>query len=291
MNGRAPGRLPRSNRMKGLVSRGLFSVIVLTLLVGCVPRTAVVLNRAGLNYYRHGQYEKAYESFSKAISLSPDSAETYYNRAGAAEKLARFKDAGADFTKAIELDPGYVEAYLGRGDLSFSRNHYEAARTDWSSVIEISPNNAEAFRKRGQALERLDRADEATSDFDRAVALAPKEPAALISRGLFYFRTGRFEKALADFTAAALLDPKSPEPYLRRGIVYEYGLSDYTEALDEYDRAVKIDPEDPFMRNNRGNLLRKLGKTEEALADFSAICRMGYPFGCWQYDWLINETR
>ncbi len=277
--------------MKRLIAPVLTALLACVVAVGCIPRTAVSLNRTGLDYYRQGHYENAYESFSEAIVLRPDSAEFYYNRATAAEKLVRLGDADADLTKAIALHPGYVEAYRLRGDLSFARRRYEAARADWTSVIDLSPNSADAYRNRGQALERLDRIDDAAADFDRAVLLSPQDPAALISRGRFYFRTGRFDRAVADFTAAASLDSKSDQAYLYRGVVYEYGFSRFEEALDDYNRAVDNAPKDPYVRNYRANLLRKLGKTNEAREDFSAICRMGYPFGCWQYDWLTNETR
>jgi tetratricopeptide (TPR) repeat protein len=269
----------------------LTALLVSLIAAGCIPRTALTLNRTGLDYYQRGYYENAYESFSVAIGLRPDSAELYYNRANAAEKLARIKDADADFTKAIELDPGYTDAYMHRGGLSFTRRHYEAARADWSSVIGLSPDSPDAYLKRGEALERLDRIAEAGADFDRAVLLTPREPPALISRGRFYFRTGRFDHAVADLTAALTLSPESAQAYLYRGVVYEYGLSQFEAALTDYDRAVDNAPQDPYIRNYRANLLRKLGRTKDALKDFSEICRMGYPFGCWQHDWLTDETR
>lgn len=261
------------------------------LAAGCIPRTAALLNRAGLEQYRHERYEEAYNSFSEAIALSPDWPQAYVNRATAAEKLARIKDADADLTRAIELDAGYTEAYLLRGDLSFARRRYEHARADWSAALALAPGNAAIYQKRGGALAQLGRTDEAVADFDRAVALSPNDPEPLICRGRFYFETGRFDRAVADFTSAARLAPDTFQPYLYRGLVYEYGLLATKEALADYSRAVKNAPGDPYVLNYRANLLRKLGRSADALADFSAICRMGYPFGCWQYDWLIDETR
>jgi tetratricopeptide (TPR) repeat protein len=274
-----------------LLTPVLCAALASIIYAGCVPRTAALLNKAGLDQFRHEDYELAYKSFSDAIALSPDTAEVYYNRAGAAEKLARVRDANADLTKAIELDPEYIEAYLRRADLSFARRRYESARADWSSVISLSPRNADAYHGRARSLERLDRIDEAVADFDRAVLLSPEDPGPLISRGRFYFSAGNFDRALADLTSAASLSPQSTEAYLYRGVVYEYGLLRLEEALSDYTRAVENSPKDPYVRNYRANLLRKLGRTREALSDFSEICRTGYPFGCWQYDWLTDETR
>jgi tetratricopeptide (TPR) repeat protein len=288
---RGSGRLPQTSRIKRPRLPVLLSVIVSVILAACIPRTAAILNREGLTLYRHGQYDRAYESFTKAITLSPDSAELYCNRAAADRKLAHFRDADADYTEAIELDPGYLEAYLGRGDLSLARHRYEAARADLTSAIEISPYDPAAHLKRGRALQQLNRTDEALADFDAAVRLSPNDPDPLIWRGRLFFENGDYDRALADLNAAVALAPTSPEPYLWRGVVYEYGLADTAGALDSYDRAVRTAPKDPYVRNYRGNLLRKLGRTKEALSDFSVICRMGYPFGCWQYQWIIDEQR
>jgi tetratricopeptide (TPR) repeat protein len=281
----------RRSFARSFLARAVPAAVGIALLACCIPRTAAILNGEGLTLYRNGQYDRAYASFSEAIALSPDSAELYFNRAAADEKLARLRDADADYTKAIELDPEYREAYLGRGGLSLTRRRYEAAREDLTSAIEISPGDPTAYLERGRTLQRLDRPDEALADFDAAVKLSPKDPAPLIWRARFFFENGDFDRALADLDTAIPLDSKSPEPYLWRGVVYEYGLADTAAALDSYSRAVGADPKDPYVRNYRGNLLRKLGRTEEALSDFSAICRMGYPFGCWQYQWIIDGQR
>jgi tetratricopeptide (TPR) repeat protein len=281
----------RKHRVLHNPATPFFIAIAFLISAGCAARTAALLNKTGLEQYRHERYDQAYESFSEAIALSPGSAELYYNRAGSAEKLARLRDAQADLTKAIELEPKYVDAYIRRAGLSFDRSRFESARADWSSVLSLSPDNADAYLGRGRALERLERTDEARPDFDRAVILSPSDSFPLISRGRFFFGIGSFEQAIADFTSATSLSPKSPEPYLYRGVVYEYGLLRPDEALADYTRAVEISPKDPYIRNYRASLLRKLGRTKEALADFSVICHMGYPFGCWQYDWLKDEKR
>ncbi len=284
-------RPSRTRRVLRVPMTAFIIAIAILISAGCAARTAALLNKTGLEQYRHERYDQAYESFSEAIALSPGSAELYYNRAGSAEKLARLRDAQADLTKAIELEPEYLDAYLRRAGLSFDRSRFESARADWSSVLALSPDNADAYLGRGRALERLERTDEARADFNRAVILSPGDSLPLISRGRFFFGIGSIEQALADLTSAVSISPKSPEPYLYRGVIYEYGLLRPYEALADYSRAVEISPKDPYIRNYRASLLMKLGRTKEALADFSVICRMGYPFGCWQHDWLTDEKR
>lgn len=49
------------------------------------------------------------------ISMMPDFAQAYYNRANVFAKLSDFKSAVVDYDKAIELDENFADAYYNRG--------------------------------------------------------------------------------------------------------------------------------------------------------------------------------
>jgi tetratricopeptide (TPR) repeat protein len=48
-----------------------------------------------------------------------------------------------------------------------------------------------------------------------------------------------------------------------------YAAGDYAKALEEYDAAVQLRPDDPVVLNNRGVTLHHLERDEEAFADFN----------------------
>jgi tetratricopeptide (TPR) repeat protein len=58
------------------------------------------------------------------------------------------------------------------------------------------------------------------------------------------------------------------DDYLTRGDAY-YEAGDYQQALDAYNRALELRPDDPDTLNNRGNALGKLERHEQALKDYN----------------------
>ena len=66
---------------------------------------AIGYNNRGWNRYNMGDLDGAIEDYDQAISLSPESAEIYGNRAFAHHKKGNADKARADARKARELDP------------------------------------------------------------------------------------------------------------------------------------------------------------------------------------------
>ena len=64
---------------------------------------AVAFNNLGIVYYRTEQFEKAVESYSKAIELKEDYEDAYLNRSAAYERLGRPRKAADDRKRAAAL--------------------------------------------------------------------------------------------------------------------------------------------------------------------------------------------
>lgn len=66
------------------------------------PRAAVYNNR-GVAYAESGLYQQALDDYNTGLTLSPDMAMLYYNRALVYQKMGKAAEADADFTKYKEL--------------------------------------------------------------------------------------------------------------------------------------------------------------------------------------------
>ncbi len=75
-----------------------------------------LLNDRGLAFEKNGEYDRAIESYGKAIAALPSSV-AYYNRGNVYVRLQRYDQAVQDYRKAIELDPQYTEAYCNIGKM------------------------------------------------------------------------------------------------------------------------------------------------------------------------------
>ena len=75
------------------------------------------------------------------------------------------------------------------------------------------------------------------------------------------------EKALEDFNRAIQLDPQKYDGYLGRANTLNT-LGRYEDALQDYDRALEIDPNLANAYINRGSAYSHLGQYEKAIADY-----------------------
>ena len=97
-------------------------------------REAAIHNNHGLAYRDEGDYDRAIESFTKAIELNPNYAEAYNNRGNAYRDNGNFDRAIADYTKAIELKPDFVEAYNHRDDAYYAKGDYDHAIVEYRDI-------------------------------------------------------------------------------------------------------------------------------------------------------------
>lgn len=73
-------------------------------------------------------FQLALDLYTKAILLSPKTANFFADRAQANIKLNNFTDAVADANKAIELDPSLSKAYFRKGTACFKLGEYHTAK-------------------------------------------------------------------------------------------------------------------------------------------------------------------
>jgi len=75
------------------------------------------------------------------------------------------------------------------------------------------------------------------------------------------------EKALEDFNRAIQLEPQKYDGYLGRANTLNT-LGRYEDALKDYDRALEIDPNLANAYVNRGSAYSHMGEYEKAIADY-----------------------
>ncbi|KAM4548668.1 small glutamine-rich tetratricopeptide repeat-containing protein alpha isoform 1-T2 [Odontesthes bonariensis] len=86
-------------------------------------------------------YAAAVEFYSKAITLNPQNAVYYCNRAAAYSKLGNYAGAVQDCEQAIGIDPNYSKAYGRMGLALASLNKHTEAVSYYKKALELDPDN------------------------------------------------------------------------------------------------------------------------------------------------------
>jgi tetratricopeptide (TPR) repeat protein len=199
-----------------------------------------------------------------------------------------------------------ADAALAAGDPERARKLWTeslAAAREWT---ELAPDDHRGWVAAGRALIGAGRGDEAFAALDRAVALAPDVAATWSRRGAAHLsERGDAAAAAPDLRRAYELDPG--DVFARRGLqralialgrpgdalpVAEdgvrrdpdaawahwdlgnaLGMADRdAEAVAAYDRALELEP-NAQIAFSRALSLSKLGRADEAVADFEAVVR------------------
>jgi lipoprotein NlpI len=97
------------------------------------------------------------------------------------------------------------------------------------------------------------------------------------NRGIGYDLKGDHDRAIEDYNEAIKIDPEDAFPYNNRGNAYR-GKGEYDRAITDYNKAIELDPKFAMAYNNRGAAYKGKGDNERAIADYSQAITLNQQF-------------
>lgn len=135
-------------------------------------------------------------------------------------------------------------------------------------VVKILKNskNPEELSLKGYSLQKIEKWEEAMQVWNSLIVQNNLEPYYYLERGVCKFRM-RFPHVLEDFDKAVSLNPSNPYFYSCRAYVKDK-IGDSEGAIEDYTKAHHLDPDDALILNNLGLAEQKLGYTQKARQSF-----------------------
>jgi len=101
----------------------------------------------------------------------------------------------------------------------------------------------------------------------------------LLNKGVSLDNLGYHREAIQSYDEALNLCPQDSKVYNNRGTAYR-ALGQHERALQDYDKAIELNSWYPHAYNNRGLVYRALGQHERALKDFDMVIQLHpwYPY-------------
>jgi len=132
------------------------------------------------------------------LSLFPESAITYTERANAYLDSKQYEKALAGYNKSIELEPKMALTYYCRGEMFLSLNKARQALIDFDSACKLEPYEPLYIIGRADAFYALKKYAKALADCNLSLEMDNRDFSALSTRYKVYIALGETEKAEAD---------------------------------------------------------------------------------------------
>ena len=166
-----------------------------------------------------------------------------------------------------------LSAAAGLGALTYQRNaQYRSEISIWEDTTRKRPENARAWSGLGRAYVNASRYDEAIRVCNRALALAPStnlfdSATTYCNLGLACAGIGRLSEAIQDYDKAIALNPDYDLAYNDRGLACAK-MGRLAEATHDYSKAISLNPDYAQAYESRGIAYGRSGRLEEAMQDF-----------------------
>jgi tetratricopeptide (TPR) repeat protein/predicted aspartyl protease len=235
------------------------------------------LARRGSAMAARHEFAPALESLSKAIELSPNEPEYYYERANVYWSNKQPDMALADFSRVIELKQDFLPAYLPRARLYADKKDNTAALSDLETVDRLAPKSADLRFTLAGMYEFQNRLPESLANYGQWIDSHPDDsriPAALSGRC--------WNRALLDQELPAALSdcstairrsdkgfPGTANMLANRGLV-QLRLKANEKAINDCNEALKVQPKLAKAMYIRGLAEGRMNKKTNSDADMAA---------------------
>src|SRR5467141_1635072 len=211
---------------------------------------------------QRGNLNVAGDGFAAAAKAAPAFAEAHFNLGLVREEQGRFDEAIVSFQKALALKPRLHGANLFLGIAYFRLNQLDKALAAIQKETASYPKDAPAWMWQGVVRLAQDEPEEAAEALDKAATLAPDDMDVLYHRGRAHLLVSKNSYAKMFKT-----DPKSWR--VHQVLAQANAEADrHTDAVAEYQAAIKLAPTQPGLHEELGAEYRSLGKVQEAEESF-----------------------
>lgn len=176
--------------------------------------------------------------------------------------------------------------WLKKGYELSANGSNEQALQAYEKTIQIDPENSLAWINKANTLARLNRTSESNQAYHKALDITdktidsdPKNATLWLGKGILLNNIGDVEGAVEAFDNASKIDPNDEMAWKMEGVLLARDLHRYNDAIKAYDAALQIDPKDAEVWSLKGDALLASGNQAEADAAFAKAKELGYQGG------------
>jgi tetratricopeptide (TPR) repeat protein len=156
------------------------------------------------------------------------------------------------------------------GNIYSDFEDYELAISYYKKAISVDPTNSTAHYNLALTLSDLGRVEEARKEYEETIHNDPSYTPAYNNLAIILFNTGDKEKAIKTLSDVLVIDSNFVVARRNRSIFY-METEQPSLALSDLEILVSTVPDDPMFLLNKGVVLKRLGRQDEALIVYNEL--------------------
>jgi len=170
------------------------------------------------------------------------------------------------FDKALALDPEFASAELARAVSSPTTKEFFEHQKKAVSLTSKASNGEKLLIMANEA--GANGVTEIQKEYlDQLVAAYPNDERAQFTLGNYYFAQQELDQALAHYKKATEIAPSYSQVYNLLGYCYRQ-KGDYANSEESFKKYVQLIPNDPNPYDSYAELLLKMGRYDESIAQY-----------------------
>lgn len=230
----------------------------------------------GRVYAAQGNHRAAVKALEAALTHRPDFPEALVDLSIALFNTGNFKEALVRLDAAVALHPENAAFRHMRGKCHFMLNEFEKAISDLQTAARLTPQDYDVGYTLALAYLKLGKKPAALEIFNRLIVQLGNRPQLRIVIGRAYRQTGFLDEAIDEFKKAVAIDPKFPRAHYYLGLTYllKDGAARISDAEIEFKLEVAANPDEFFANYYLGVVSTIQRKWDTAIELLSRATRL-----------------
>lgn len=219
----------------------------------------------GMALFQMGEYAKARPRLEAVLAANPNDNNAEFFLVNDLTKLGDFHAAAVHLENLAKRAPENQQVWY-----QLAKVYMQLSEEALGKVNEIDPNSVWAHEVSAELMESMKNYDGAIVEWKKAEEAAPRQPGVHYKLGDLYWSLSQWDNATEQFEQEMAIDPRNCMVEWKLGDILMQKSVQPEEALVRVDKALEACPNLIEARADRGRLLLRLHREQEAIADLQA---------------------
>ncbi len=219
----------------------------------------------GISFFQMGEYRQARPPLEEALKANPNDNNAELFLVNDLTKLGDFEAAALHLRQLARRQPSNQRVWYLLGKV-----YMQLSGQALGKVNEIDPNSIWAHEISAELMESMKNYDGAIVEWKKAIEVAPRQSGVHYKLGDLYWSLSQWDNATEQFGQELAIDPGNCMIEWKLGDILLQKSVEPEQALSHVEKALAACPNLIEARADRGRLLLKLHREQEAIPELQA---------------------